>query len=177
MRSYIPINDGKEKTYRIAYAVHEVLEPEISSVTGQSQATPQGKQITRFIGFINVRSLDATNLKLPEEFTLPVKATTNTLTVEVAYLFLPIGCGKGYATEALLAVFETCKTARTFWTPFSKLYIRSLVNAENPASLRVMEKTGMTKLGVYEWTGKAVFLAGRWRERDRLCIFSKYLIE
>jgi RimJ/RimL family protein N-acetyltransferase len=99
---------------------------------------------------VTLKSLDAGSLALPEHLTLPVAAATTTLTVELAFMFLPIAWGKGYATESVEAAFESCRRARSFWTPFSKLYVRAIVNEGNPASLRVMEKVGMTKSGVYD---------------------------
>ena len=130
-----------------------------------------------FIGLIALRSVDASSLALPENFTLPAAAATTTLTVELAYSFLPTGWGKGYATESVDAVLKSCKIAQSFWAPFTKLYVRAIVNEENPASLRVMDKVGMTKRGVYTWTGKAVFLAGEWTERSNLHIFGMHLLE
>ncbi|KIX06750.1 uncharacterized protein Z518_04726 [Rhinocladiella mackenziei CBS 650.93] len=177
MKGYLPTNEGEEKTYRVVYAVHKVLESMSGSVEGEPQPAEQGKKSTEFIGLVNLKSLDAGNLALPEDLTLPVAAATTTLTVELSYAFLPIGWGKGYATESVKAVFESCKSARSFWTPFSKLYIRAIVNGSNPASLRVMDKTGMTKKGVYDWTGKAIFLAGEWRERGSLHIYGMHLLE
>ena len=177
MKGCLPTSERDEKTYRVAYAVHKVLESMNGSVEGEPQPAEQGKQPTKFIGLVTLKSLDAGSLALPEDLTLPVAAASTTLTVEIAYLFLPIGWGKGYATESVEAVFESCKRALSFWTPFSKLYIRAIVNKDNPASVRVMDKTGMTKSGVYTWTGKAVFLAGEWRERDNLYIFGKHLLE
>lgn len=53
----------------------------------------------------------------------------------------------------------------------------ALVNARNGASGRVMEKVGMERKGVYEWSGKAVFLAGEWRETDSLIVFGRELVE
>lgn len=177
MKGNLPTNEGGENTYRVAYAVHKVLESTSGSVGGEPQPTEQGKESTEFIGLVTLKSLDAGSLPLPEDLTLPVAAAATTLTVEIGYLFLPIGWGKGYATESVQAVFESCKRARSFWTPFLKLYVRAIVNEGNLASLRVMDKTGMRKIGVYEWTGKAVFLAGEWRERDSLAIFGMHLLE
>jgi RimJ/RimL family protein N-acetyltransferase len=75
------------------------------------------------------------------------------------------------------AALEACKRAPSFWAPFSKVYVRSIVNEGNPGSLRVMEKTGVAKKGVYEWTGKAFFVGGEWREEIRLHIYGMYLLE
>jgi RimJ/RimL family protein N-acetyltransferase len=176
MKGYLPTNEGEGNTYRVAYAVHTVLESMSSSVGSEPQPAEQGKKTTEFVGLVTLKSLDAGSLALPEDLTLPAAAATTTLTVELSYLFLPIGWGKGYATESVEAVFQSCKRARSFWTPFSKLYIRAIVNEGNPASLRVMDKTGMTESGVFDWTGK-VFLAGEWRERDSLHIFGMHLLE
>ncbi|MCJ1404276.1 hypothetical protein MMC11_007501 [Xylographa trunciseda] len=167
----------EENTYRVAYAVHKVLESTSDLNEGEAQGAEPGGKSTEFIGLVTLSSLNAGNLPLPENLTLPAAAATTTLTVEVAYTFLPKAWGTGYATESLKAVFESCKRARSFWTPFSKVYIRAMVNEANPASQRVMDKTGMTKRGLYIWTGKAVFLAGEWRERDSLYIYGMHLLE
>ena len=177
MKGFLPASEGEENTYRVAYAVHKVHEPMSGSVEGEPQPAEQGTKSSEFIGLVTLKSLDAGSLALPEDLTLPDAAATTTLTVELAYLFLPIGWGRGYATESVKAALESCKRAQSFWTPFSKLCIRAIVNEGNPASLRVMNKTGMTKIGVYDWTGKAVFLAGEWRERDSLHIFGMHLLE
>ena len=163
--------------------MHKVLDESVagSSGEGESQRQPaergEKKSSTEFIGLITLKSLDEASLALPEDLTLPVAAATTTLSVEIAYLFLPSGWGRGYATESVQAVFESCKRARAFWIPFSKLYVRAIVNARNPASVRVVDKTGMMNRGVYEWSGKALFLAGEWRERDSLHIFGMHLLE
>jgi RimJ/RimL family protein N-acetyltransferase len=176
MKGYLPTKEGEEKTYRVVYAVHKVLESMSDSAEDDPQPADNRGIPTEFIGLVNLKSLGTHNLSLPENLTLPAAAASTTLTAELSYMFLPIGWGKGYATESVNAVLDSCKRARSFWRPFSKLYVRAIVNEGNPASLRVMEKTGMTKRGVYDWTGK-VFLAGGWRERDRLHIFGMHLLE
>lgn len=177
-KGILPSNEGEENTYRVAYAVHKVLGSISVSAEGEPQPEEQGKESAEFVGLVTLKSLDATSsLALPEDLTLPVAAAATTLTVELGYSFLPTAWGKGYATESVEAVFEACKRARYFWTPFSKLYVRAIVNEDNPASLRVMDKIGITKRGVYEWTGKAIFIAGEWRERDSLHIFGMHLLE
>ncbi len=176
MKRCLPTSEGEENTYRVAYLVHKVVELMSGSVEGEPQPAEQGEKPAEFVGLVTLTSLDAGSLALPEHLTLPTAVVSTVLNIELAYLFLPIGWGKGYATEAVEAVFESCKRARSFWTPFTKLYIRAIVNEENPASLRVMEKIGMRNLGVYDWTGKATFLAGEWRERDSLHIFGVHLL-
>jgi RimJ/RimL family protein N-acetyltransferase len=172
----LPTTEGEEHAYRVAYAVHKV--PESTSKVVDIDSLPQTElenKSTDFIGVVNMHSVGAHDLPLPENLSLPGSTAAGTLRVEVAYMFLPRGWGKGYATEAVNAMVGACQRARAFWMPFSKLHIRGIVNAGNPASLRVMEKTGMVKTGVYEWTGKAIFLAGEWREKDTIHIFGKYL--
>ena len=135
------------------------------------------KVSTKIIGFVTLKSLDSGSLALPDHLTLPSEALTSTLMVELAYMFLPTGWGKGYATESVNAVFNSCKSGSSFWSPFSKVYVRAIVNDGNPASMRVMEKTGMVKRGIYDLFGTKVFLAGEWREEHRLHIFGMHLLE
>jgi len=167
----------------------------------QSQSHPQSQSqnpttATTFIGLVTLTSLNANTLDLPTHLTtLPTTTTTSTtsttttsatttkpLTVELAYMFLPTSWGQGYATESVNAVFSSCQRAGapgsrslSFWSPFSSVTVRAIVNQGNPASMRVMHKTGMTKTGVYELTGRRVFLAGEWREHHSLHIFIRRL--
>jgi RimJ/RimL family protein N-acetyltransferase len=174
MKGSLPTTEGDEKTYRVVYAVHEVHEPTNSVIEAESQPIDQAAKPTKFIGLVNLKSLDAGSLALPEEVMLPSATAATTLTVELSYSLLPAAWGKGYATESVNAVLEACKDTRSFWAPFSSLYVRAMVNDGNPVSRRVMDKTGMAKSGIYVWTGK-IFLAGEWRERDELHIYGKYL--
>jgi RimJ/RimL family protein N-acetyltransferase len=150
----------------VVYAVHRVHE-----IT--NAAKPKA-QLADFIGVVTLKSLSSHSLALPENLTLLHAESSSTLTVELSYMFLPRGWGKGYATESVNAVFDACKRMPSFWTPFSKFYVRAIVNQGNPPSMRVMEKIGMAKRGIYAWTGR-IFLAGEWRERDDLHIYGMYI--
>lgn len=156
--------EGEPKSYKIAYAVHQLLSPE----------EPESK--ANFIGLISLVSAAGSALILPDHLILPASENATTETLILAYSFLPRGWGKGFATEAVGAVLDACKTATVFWEPFRKVYVRGIVNDGNPASLRVMKKLGFEEKGIYEWTGR-IWLAGGWRYEDDLHIFEKYLIE
>jgi RimJ/RimL family protein N-acetyltransferase len=170
----IPTKEGEPKTYRAVYAVHELL----SGPSHPSTPIPDLKTVEkRFIGLILLHALGPNDLALPDHMFPPSSLAPECLTIQIGYLFLPGGWGKGYATESVKAVFEACKKETAFWAPYEKVYIRVVVNAENPASQRVVVKTGMEELGVYVWSGERIWIAGKWRTTDRLYISGKFLKE
>jgi len=182
MRGQLSTSPPRENAYRVVYAIHEVLHP--TGPPDASESLPSenlSRSSTRFIGLVSLRSINASSLALPEHLTLPAAATITTLTVELSYSLLPFAWGKGFATEAVQALFQTCKSAQHFWTPYSKVYVRAIVNEANPASLHVIAKVGMLRRGVYEWIAKtdeeAVFLAGTWCTQSNICIFGMHLLD
>jgi RimJ/RimL family protein N-acetyltransferase len=167
-------HDVDQKVWKVTYLVHRILE---SPSDGGSPLEDRRDPPTEFIGVVNVGSLGPYSLDLPEHLTIPASATDTTLILETGYYFLPKGWGKGYATEAVNAMFDAAQKAPSFWAPFTKVYVRALVNSANPRSKRVMAKTGMVEIGVLEWSGDPVFIAGEWRDHDSLHIFNRYLLE
>ena len=181
---------GKEKSYRVLYAVHEILHESTNETSPRTDGLDQPgfastprlhqhdkEQSTRFIGTISLISLDSESLALPAHLSPPIISTPPTLCLELAYLFLPVAWRKGFATESLNAVLEACRRSLdskdSSWSPFSNLAVRAIVNGLNPASLRVMEKTGMAFRGVHELDGRRVWLAGEWREKHVLHVFGR----
>ncbi|KAK3324804.1 GNAT domain-containing protein [Cercophora scortea] len=163
-----------ESPHRVSYAVHRLLSPDSADKTQ-----------TEYIGHVNLRPVSTSGdavraLAIPENLTsLPPSAAAATVVIEVGYGFLPAAWGKGFATEAVRATIEACKavTAREFWKPFTKVYIRAIVNGLNGASLRVLDKVGIAKRGIYGWKGEPIFHGGGWRGEADLHIYGMYLVE
>jgi RimJ/RimL family protein N-acetyltransferase len=170
----IPSKEGEPKTYRAVYAVHELL----SGPLPPSPLLPDLKTVERrFIGLISLHALGPNDLALPDHMFPPSSLRPDCLTIQIGYMFLPGGWGKGYATESVNAVFEACEKEKAFWAPYEKLYVRVIVNAENSASQRVVVKAGMEELGVHVWDGEELWIAGKWRTTDRLYISGKFMRE
>ena len=134
----------KETPYKVTYAVHKLLDFNPSSAEATTQSGEQVEKSTEFIGFLSLKSVspegDAQRrLALPEHLTLPARAATTTLTVEVAYAYLPKAWGKGYATESLIGgvnyVFENLKLPR----------IMAITSTHNTASRKVLLKAGFAE--------------------------------
>jgi RimJ/RimL family protein N-acetyltransferase len=131
---------------------------------------------SNFIGTITLRTLENGGLDLsPPLVPIPSTPANPYLTLELAYQFLPAAWGKGYAGEAISAVFDACARNKEVWRPFERVYCRVIVNGGNPASVRVMQKMEVREMGVYKWTGR-IWLAGGWRTEDDLHIFGIWLV-
>lgn len=58
------------------------------------------------------------------------------------------------------------------------VWMRVIVNGRNGPSLGVMRKLarlGVREMGVYVWSGEAIFIGGEWRTVDELVIFGMRL--
>ncbi|KAH8731784.1 GNAT domain-containing protein [Phaeosphaeriaceae sp. PMI808] len=158
----VPEVEGSDKVYRIAYVVHVINSGEAENVS-------------QFIGLITLRSLS------PAETTSLPRAghasTPSTLSLELAYMFLPNSWGNGYATESILAMFDACARAPSaMWAPYEKVYVRAIVNNENIPSQRVMTKCGMSVPEVLEFEGDRLFIGGKWMVKHRLFVYGRGLV-
>lgn len=163
------ISSPAQKSYRVAYAVHE------------TRASPNNAaQQSTFVGLVSLISLaPGRYLPLPTHLVVPTAEEPTTLVVELAYSFLPGAWGKGFATEALTAVLDACRRS-AFWSPWDRVWMRVIVNGRNPASLRVMRKLeglGVVEKGIFVWKGEKIFIGGEWRTEDDLYIFGGWLSE
>jgi RimJ/RimL family protein N-acetyltransferase len=148
--------------HRFVYAVHELAQ---GSEGNEEQ----------FIGLITLRTLSSSETKFPPRD--KHRSTSTSLSLELAYMFLPQSWGRGYATESIVAILEHCaRVPAAHWTPYKIVVVRSIVNDENAASQRVMEKCGMGEPEVVEFEGGRFFIAGKWRTRHRLFVYGRQIV-
>lgn len=167
----LPVDENGVRQHRGVYFVHKILETN----SGNKNALKEvGSEQTKLVGRVSFRAKKT--LPLPANFTVPSGLETGVLCLEVGYCLLAAGWGQGFATEALVAVLGSLKSATAFLSPFTKLYVEGIVSHENPRSIRVLEKAGMKSLGMYAWEGERVFLNGAWREPCVL-VYGQWLIE
>jgi RimJ/RimL family protein N-acetyltransferase len=165
-----PTNPDPGKTYRIVYAVHELLNTETESLD-------KGDAPSRFIGLITLRSQIPRNLPEAEHLYPPSARSPSVLTVELGYLFLPSSWSRGFATESLAAVIAAYRAVPMgFWAPFEKVYCQAIVDAGNAASLKVMQKSALESLGVHVWEGEPAWMAGEMRGRMELAIWGCWVV-
>jgi RimJ/RimL family protein N-acetyltransferase len=168
----IPHVEGQDKVHRVVYAVHEILKDPnpMGDVDGNS-TEPQ----SRFIGLINLRSLSAEECKEPPHDTHI--STDTTLSLEIAYMYLPTSWGHGYATESVSAVLDACaRSPAALWTPYEKVHVRAIVHHENGPSQKVMRKCGMDEPEVLEFVGGRFFIAGTWQSEHKLFVYGKKIV-
>ncbi|TLD27932.1 hypothetical protein E2P81_ATG06278 [Venturia nashicola] len=171
-RSGLPSDAAGVKSHHGVYFVHKILTPTTGNENDPDQAVASK---TDLVGRVSFRT-EKTFPNIPAEFTVPTSVEKGVLSLEVGYRFLGSEWGKGFATEALVAVLEGMKSSEKFLSPFTKLYVEAMCSHENPGSIRVLEKVGMKSLGMYSWEGEKVFLNGAMRDTCVL-VHGMWLVE
>jgi RimJ/RimL family protein N-acetyltransferase len=157
----LPSQEGDGTAYRVSYAVHRLLSLAESN-REPIASTAEPKQGYEIIGLVLLKPEAA--VPLHDHITKKTDQATGHLRLEMGYLFLPTAWGNGFATEACSALLEACRRSRSFFAPFKSLYVEAVVSPDNPASMKVLEKAGLKQVGLNEWDGEAVFLAGALRD-------------
>jgi RimJ/RimL family protein N-acetyltransferase len=119
------------------------------------------------LGLVDLHSCITYGIPFLDHLTVPKTASDvpgDTLIIELGYQFLPIAWNKGYCTEAVQAMLKAYGGATEYFKPYKRFYVHMVVGEANPPSLRVAEKIGIRRLGVHEWNGDPMFLAGHWRD-------------
>ncbi|KAF2431306.1 GNAT family acetyltransferas-like protein [Tothia fuscella] len=158
LQNRLPLRDAPDddkRKYRVTYIVHKLI-------TGGPQQVNTCACASDVIGTVSLSA--SQTVPLPKNFTVSGGLATGILTLETGYAYLPSAWSHEYATEALSAMLDAFKKAKSYWAPYKKVYIEGICSPDNPASARVLEKAGLEKIGLYEWEGDNVFLAGAWRE-------------
>src|ERR1700753_955921 len=134
--------------------------------------TPSGQTPAPVIGLATVLPSQVYGFPFPDHLTLPDKEASrdSTLKMEMGYQLLPEAWGKGYCAEAVAGILQAYGAATDFWKPYKGVYLNVIVGEDNLASCRVAEKAGFKRLGLHEWPGEPVFLAGALRE-CRIIVF------
>ena len=163
---------GEKAPYRCRYAVHRLLKN--SDASKEKTNVGEVWEESEVIGLVGLKP-EAT-VPINDELTVKNGPDVGVLRVELGYLYLPTTWSSGYATEASIAVLDAARRATSFWAPYHKIYVEAIVSPDNPASCRVLEKSELKKIGVNEWDGEPVFLAGAWRE-PRVLVYGTWLID
>jgi RimJ/RimL family protein N-acetyltransferase len=111
------------------------------------------------------------DLALPSE----VAERDDILSRELSYMFIPEAWGKGYCTEAVLALLNAYKENTSFWKPFRGVFLYVVVGMTNARSAKIPEKIGIKLRGVHRWDGEHAFLGGA-MQAPEVMVFGDYLI-
>ena len=138
-----------------------------------------GSQPHRFTGLETIGMVS-----LKQGYSVPVHATINKTTnpsqgllrLEVGYGFIKAGWGKGYATEACRALLDTARECKSFFEPFTKVWVEAAVSPTHEGSKRVLVKSGLDLIGVNEWESDPVWLAGDW-QAPKVLIYGGWLLQ
>jgi hypothetical protein len=159
----VPVPDGNAR-YRAQFAVYE------------RSSDDQKSGVNNVIGLVGVLSPVLYGVPFPDHLTLPDEETSkkSILKMEMGYMFLPHSWGKGYCTEAVEGILQAYKIATNFWKPYEGVYFHVCVGEDNLASAQVAKKAGFDLLGLHEWDGEHVLLAGALRP-PRIKVFGMLL--
>jgi hypothetical protein len=174
MSSALPPKDAVEGDmgkYKFGYVIHK---RDADAMGGESDEARRESEKSRVIGLLVAGPKQL--FPLPNSLTVPDGPETGVLKIEIGYCLLPAAWGGGYATEALTGMLDTLKNATTFSAPFKKVYVQAIVSPNNPGSLRVLDKAGVKKVGVYEWEGERTFIGGALQE-NIIVVYGTWIVE
>jgi RimJ/RimL family protein N-acetyltransferase len=159
--------DGDKQKYRFSWVIHRKI---VDPVSGEQD----GHEKLEVIGLISLRP--GQTIPLTESFSPPDGPTTGILKLELGYSFLPTVWRNGYATEAITGVLDSTKRFIKDLVPFQKVYVEAVVSPDNPGSWKALEKAGAKRVGLYEWDGERIVLAGKLRDCSAF-IYEIWLVE
>jgi RimJ/RimL family protein N-acetyltransferase len=163
-------NDTSNR-YCAAYMVHLKKTSEEVSDVGPGEAAPQS------IGIISIRDCVTYGTPFSDALALPAETAERDaiLSQELGYMLIPEAWGKGYCTEAVLAMINAYKENTAFWKPYRGLFLYVVVGTANSKSVRVCDRIGIKRRGIHRWEGEHVFLGGE-LQPPVVEVFGDYLI-
>jgi RimJ/RimL family protein N-acetyltransferase len=173
VKNKLPDQENTSKQYCAPYIVH--LRDNENDITTESKVNSQ--TLDAVIGLVGIHTCRTYGIPFPDHLTLSKalrEPTGASLVMELGYQFLPTAWNKGYCTEAVRAITKGYSGATEYWKPYQRVFLHVVVGEDNLASLSVLEKVGIPKLGVHEWDGDPIFLAGAYRD-CRVVVFGSYL--
>ena len=156
LRSQLPDGSGENTKYRVLYAIHRIRDDKANGIFDSNS------EDFETIGTCTLKP--GMTVPIHDHMTTKTNEATGVLRLEIGYQFLPEVWGKGYATEACIALLDACRKSNSHFAPYTSLYIDGVVSPDNPASMKVLEKAGLKQIGLNAWEGEPVFLAGAMRD-------------